>query len=95
MTIKKIHEAELDGVRYIKERDILVAPPPPPITLQMILHVVAFQGNCVAWASVKYCQPPAFYLWRRTLKYIFKTEILKSFCYAFLLQMFFWHYPPL
>ena len=48
MTIKKTHEAELDGVRYIKERDILVAPPLPPITLQMILHVVPFQGNCVA-----------------------------------------------
>ena len=49
MTIKKkTHEAELDGVCYMKERDILVAPPPPPITLQMILHVVPFQGNCVA-----------------------------------------------
>ena len=52
MTIKT-HDAELDGVRYIKERDILVAPPPPPITLQMILHVVHFQGNCVAWATAE------------------------------------------
>ena len=56
MTIKKTHEAELDGIRYMKERDILVAP--PPITLQMILHVVPFQGKCVAWASVKYCPAP-------------------------------------
>ena len=30
MTIKKTHEAQLDGVRYMKERDILVAPPPLP-----------------------------------------------------------------
>ena len=94
MTIKKTHEAELDSVRYIKERDILVAPPPPPITLQMILHVVPFQGNCVAWDSVKYCQPPAFYLWRRTLKYIFKTEILKLFCYALYCKCFFLALSP-
>ena len=30
MTTNKTYEAELDGVRYIKERDILVAPPPLP-----------------------------------------------------------------
>ena len=45
MTIKKTHEAELDGVRYIKERDILVAPPPPLITLQMICMWFPFKAT--------------------------------------------------